>query len=81
MIVMLRFFRFGGLKKNATAAIEIAPKGRLIQKHHLQEALSVRAPPSNGPTTDEIPNMLLKAAMNIGRLINGTLKPTIVIPG
>jgi hypothetical protein len=43
--------------------------------------LSVRAPPSNGPTTDEIPNMLLKAAMNIGRLINGTLKPTIVIPG
>ena len=60
-MVKLRFFRFGGLKNSATAAIEMAPKGRLIQKHHLQETLSVRAPPSNGPTTDE---MLLEISVS-----------------
>lgn len=52
----------------------------LTQKHHLQLALSVRAPPSKGPTTDEIPNIELMAAMYIGRLDRGTLKPTIVMP-
>jgi hypothetical protein len=40
----------------------------------------VRAPPRRGPTTDEIPNILLIAAMNIGLLVNGTLKPMMVIP-
>lgn len=50
------------------------------QKHHLQETLSVKAPPRSGPTTEEIPNMLESAAMKIGRFFNGTLNPTIVIP-
>ena len=80
MTVKLTFFRFGGLKKIATAAIEIAPKGKLIQKHHLQEALSVNAPPSSGPTTEDMPNMLDMAAIYIGLFISGTLKPTMVIP-
>lgn len=52
----------------------------LTQKHHLQDTLSVKTPPSRGPTTDEIPNMLDKAAMYIGRFIRGTVKPTMVIP-
>ncbi len=80
LIVMLTSFRFGFLKKIATAAIEMAPNGKFIQKHHLHETLSVKAPPSSGPTTDEMPNMLDKAAMYIGLLIKGTVKPTIVIP-
>jgi hypothetical protein len=113
LVVMVLSFRFGGLKKSPTAAIDMAPNGKLIyaelvdryrietskcskqagdghstfrlkyrltQKHHLHETLSVRTPPKRGPTTDEIPNMLDKAAMNIGRLIRGTVKPTIVMP-
>jgi hypothetical protein len=72
--------RGGGLKNTATAAIATAPNGRLIQKHHLHEALSVRAPPSSGPTTLEIPNIEDNAAMYSGRFMSGTEKPTIVMP-
>ena len=53
---------------------------KLTQKHHRQVSLSVKAPPSNGPTTAEIPNMLESDAMKIGRCFSGTLKPTIVRP-
>ena len=35
------------------------PKGRLIQKHHLQLTLSVNTPPSNGPITEEMTNTIL----------------------
>lgn len=80
LMVRLVLFRCGGLKKGATAAMEMAPKGRLIQNHHRQLRLSVKTPPSNGPTTDEIPNMLDIAAMYIGLFDNGTVKPMIVIP-
>jgi len=54
--------------------------GKHTQKHHLQDTLSVKAPPSSGPTTEEIPNILDNAAMKIGRFFKGTLKPTIVMP-
>src|SRR4051794_6944298 len=59
---------------------EIPMGSQLTQKHHLQDTLSVKAPPSNGPTTDEMPNMLDRAAMNMGRFMRGTVKPTIVMP-
>jgi hypothetical protein len=52
----------------------------LTQKHHLQDTLSVKAPPSKGPTTDEMPNIELRAAMYIGRFTSGTVNPTIVMP-
>ena len=54
--------------------------GKLTQKHHLQEALSVRVPPNIGPTTDATANMLATAEIYIGRLTKGTEKPMIVIP-
>jgi hypothetical protein len=40
----------------------------------------VKAPPKSGPTTEDIPNILERAAMKMGRFCKGTLKPTIVIP-
>jgi hypothetical protein len=52
----------------------------LTQKHHLQVNLSVNAPPKRGPTTDDIPNILERAAIYIGRFLKGTVKPTIVMP-
>ena len=47
---------------------------------HLKIYIPVNAPPSNGPTTEDIPNILDKAAIYIGRFLSGTVKPTIVIP-
>jgi hypothetical protein len=57
------------------------PRNVRNKTDHLQDALSVSAPPSNGPTTDEIPNILEIAAMYIGLLVRGTENPTIVMPG
>ena len=62
LVVRLLCFLTGGLKKKYTAPREIAPNGRLIQKHHLHPIPSVKAPPSKGPMTEEIPNMLDIAA-------------------
>lgn len=62
-VVMLFCFLSGFLKKKKTVNKATPPNGRLIQKHHLQDARSVNAPPRIGPTTDDIPNMLDNAAM------------------
>lgn len=62
-VVMVFCFLSGFLKKKKTVNKAIAPKGKLIQKHHLQDARSVKAPPRTGPTTEEIPNMLANIAM------------------
>jgi hypothetical protein len=40
-------------------AAAIPPKGRLIQKHHLQLTLSVKTPPNNGPITEEMTKTIL----------------------
>ena len=53
---------------------------KFIQKQYLHDALSVKAPPSKGPITEEIPNMDDMIAIYIGLLIKGTEKPTMVIP-
>ena len=50
------------------------------QKHHLHVALSVKTPPSRGPTTDDIPNMLERVAIYKDRFLKGTEIPTIVMP-
>ena len=47
----------GFLKKNTSARIVSAPIGRLIQKHHLQVACSVKAPPRIGPMIVAMPNV------------------------
>jgi len=39
--------------------------------HHRQDTLSVNAPPSNGPITEEIPKTAPKNPWNIGRFANG----------
>jgi hypothetical protein len=39
--------------------------------HHRQDTLSVNAPPSNGPMTDEIPKTAPKSPWNIGRFASG----------
>lgn len=44
--------RRGGLKTRTTTRKATAPNGRLIQKHHLQLNLSVKAPPRMGPVTE-----------------------------
>lgn len=43
-----------------------------IQKHHLQEALSVSTPPRIGPMTEEIPNIELNSAIYNARFLSGT---------
>lgn len=45
------------LSRNAIAAKATPPIGRFIQKHHLQVAFSVKAPPIKGPTADDTPKM------------------------
>ena len=62
-VVMVFCFLSGFLKKKKTVNNATPPNGRLIQKHHLQDARSVNAPPRIGPTTDDIPNILDNAAM------------------
>jgi hypothetical protein len=40
----------------------------------------VKAPPSNGPTTEEIPNILDNRAIYMARFLKGTENPMMVIP-
>ena len=63
LVVMLFCFLSGFLKKKKTVNNATPPNGKLIQKHHLQDALSVKAPPRIGPITEDIPNILDNAAM------------------
>lgn len=63
LTVMAFCFLSGFLKKKKTVNKAMPPNGKLIQKHHRQEALSVKTPPKIGPTTEDIPNMLDNAAI------------------
>lgn len=72
--------RAGFLKKKNTLASAAPPNGRLIQKHHRHDTLSVSTPPKIGPTTDAIPNMEESEAMKMALLRRETLYPIMVIP-
>lgn len=63
LVVILECFLSGFLKKKNTTAMAHPPTGKLIQKHHRHDNLSVKAPPRMGPMTDEIPNILLSRPM------------------
>jgi hypothetical protein len=47
-------------------AAAIPPKGRLIQKHHLQLTLSVNTPPNSGPITEEMTKTILIVSFDLG---------------
>lgn len=70
----------GFLKKKKTVKRATPPNGRFIQKHHRQLARSVKTPPSNGPTTEDMPNILDSSEMYNALFLNATEKPMIVIP-
>ena len=67
-------FWAGCLSMNRMPTIAMAPSGRLMKKHHRQVALSLKTPPTSGPTTDATPYMLPSNAEYFGRLTGGTLK-------
>ena len=50
-----------------------APIGRLIRKHQRQDPFDVKAPPSNGPTTDDTPKIAPMHPIYIGRVRLGML--------
>jgi len=58
--------------------IVMPPIGKLMKKHHLQVALSVKTPPSNGPATEAMPYMAPMNPVYIGRLTSGTEYATIM---
>ena len=60
------------LKQNMTLANVTAPAGRLIQKHHRQPMVSVKAPPINGPQSAPTPNSMPTPAKRTGRCASRT---------
>jgi hypothetical protein len=70
----------GTLKKNQMMMAERPPMGRLIQKHHRHEMPVVKTPPSNGPSTDAIPNAIPTKPVYKGRFAGGARKAMMVKP-
>jgi hypothetical protein len=73
------------LKNRSRVPIVIAPVGRLIKKHHLQVAFSVRAPPTIGATTvpstyNEVRNPVNNARLSGGVTIAMTERPPETTP-
>jgi hypothetical protein len=74
--------RFGLLmdvKKKLMTIKVMAPKGRLMKKHHLQVKRVVKAPPINGAVTVAMPYMLLYDATKIGRRARGSESARILV--
>lgn len=66
----------------AMTSAAAAPRGMLSQKHHLQETLVVKTPPSTGPRQAAVPAEEAAMPMNSGRLYFGTVSVRISnIPG